>query len=283
MGRKTGGKKGLTENQLRAVLEHRVSYEAEQISAVLPYADEVVESSYDYAPEYRVRIVAEQVERLAVEFPNLDFSHVEELASGKLPEGAEGWGVIPKQSKVAKSCHGAMDKAIDLLSAQHGKKFKNWRVGALTEKYLRLLEKTEKTLAKLEAETPGDYLVIPFQFGKKWRGKSVRHAQARFAEDEFGLGPYEVAILLLTHPDRITGSNQLNIDCGGCEYRTDVSESAFPFCLDFSWYYDCKRMVLNRFGADYAFELWGSASGFASLCLYFRAKALNKQSFCDII
>ena len=230
----------------------------------LPYADEVVKSDFGYPKGFRFRTVAEQVERLSKEFPNLDARYVESLSLGDLPKGAEGWGVIPKPSKVAESYHGALAKSIELLSEQNGNKFKNWREGWLTKKHFRLLEKTEKALAKLEKETPGDYLVIPFQFGKRWGGRSVRHTQVRFAEDEFGLGPYEVAILLLTHPDRITGAGQLYIDCAGCEYRTYVSESAFPFCLSFHWRDNVEQLVLYYYRTDDALEHWGSASGFAS-------------------
>ena len=264
IGERTSGKKGLTGDQLRAFVEHRNPFDLAQISAVLPYADEVVESNIDYPEGFQIRSVAEQVERLTKEFPNLDFSHAEELASGKLPEGAEGWGVIPKQSKIAENYHGAFDKAIALLAEQHGEKFENWREGALTEKHLRLIEKTEKKLAKLEKETPGDCLVIPFQFGKKWRGKSVRHAQIRFDDNEFGLGPYEVAILLLTHPGRIIGSGQLYIDCGGCEYNPNETGDSFPFCLLFRWRSDYKRLELSCGSTDYTLEQWGCASGFAS-------------------
>ncbi len=264
VGRKTDGKKGLTEDKLRAFLEHRNPFDADQLSAVLPYADEVVKSDFGYPKGFRFRTVAEQVGRLSKEFPNLDARYVESLSLGDLPKGAEGWGVIPKPSKVAESYHGALAKSIELLSEQNGNKFKNWREGWLTKKHFRLLEKTEKALAKLEKETPGDYLVIPFQFGKRWGGRSVRHTQVRFAEDEFGLGPYEVAILLLTHPDRITGAGQLYIDCAGCEYRTYVSESAFPFCLSFHWRDNVEQLVLYYYRTDDALEHWGSASGFAS-------------------
>lgn len=87
----------------------------------------------------------------------------------------------------------------------------------LNRKHLRSKEKTAQAQAKLD-EQPGDFWVFPFQFGKRWRGYSVRNAQVRFAKKEFGLGPYEVAILLLTHPDRITDSGHLCICCAGYEY-----------------------------------------------------------------
>ena len=224
----------------------------------LPYKDEKVESSYGYPQGFRIRTVQEQLEVLKKHFLNLDASHVEELAKGALSAEAEGWAVIPKPSKVAKSYHEALAKVIKLIAKE--RKFKNWREGALTEKHLCLKEKTPQTHAKLNKQ-PGDFWVFPFQFGKKWAGHSVRNAQVRFAESEFGLGPYEAAILLLTHPDRITGSNQLNIDCAGCEYGPGADGDFFA-CLDFFWSYDYERLELYYSRVDYVSKQWGAVSGF---------------------
>ena len=224
---------------------------------VLPYADEETESSYGYPDGYHSRTVAEQVETLLKHFPNLDASHVQELVSGELPEWAEGWAVIPKPDKIG-IYHEALAKAIALLAKD--RKLQNWREGALTEKHLRLKEKTAQTHTKLN-EQPGDFWVFPFQFGKKWRGHSVCNAQVRFVESEFGLGPYEVAILLLTHQDRITGSNQLYIDCAGCEY-SPAADGDFFACLSFGWGGGGELLVLSYSSTDDVSQQWGAVSGF---------------------
>jgi len=256
-GEKTGGKKGKTGDQLRAFLEGRNPFERAELEKVLPYADEETESSYGYPEGFRIRTVQEQLELLKQHFPNLDASHVQELASGELPEGAEGWAVIPKPEKIGKTYYKALEVVLDHIAKE--RKFQNYHEGALTEKHLRLKEKTTQTHAKLDQQ-PGDFWVILFQFGKKWAGHSVRNAQVRFADNEFGLGPYEAAILLLTHPDRITGPNQLYIDCAGCEYSPDADGDFFA-CLNFDWYYYYKQLVLS-YGADDVSLQWGVASGF---------------------
>ena len=257
-GERTGGKKGITGAQLRAFLEHRNPFERAELEKVLPYADEETPSSYGYPDGFRIRTVQEQLKTLLEHFPNLDYSHVAELASGELPEWAEGWAVIPKPEKVGKTYHTALAKVIELIAKE--RKFQNWREGKLSEMHLRLKENTLQAHAKLN-EQPGDYWVIPFQFGKKWAGHSVRNAQARFADNEFGLGPYEAAILLLTHPDRITGSNQLYFDCAGCEYRPDASGDFFA-CLNFYWYNFCRRLGLGSDRADCVSDRFGAVSGF---------------------
>jgi len=257
-GERTGGKKGKTGDQLRAFLEGRNPFERAELEKVLPYADEQTESSYDYPESFRIRTVQEQLDVLTKHFPNLDASHVEELAKGDLPTGAEGWVVIPKPDKIG-TYHEALTKAIELLAKD--RKFQNWREGKLSERHLRLTEKTKQFHAMLN-EQPGDFWVIPFQFGKKWAGHSVRNAQVRFSESEFGLGPYEVAILLLTHPDRITGSNQLYIDCAGCEHSPDAAGDFFA-CLRFDWHYDYDGpLALSFYRTDNVDRQWGAASGF---------------------
>lgn len=224
----------------------------------LPYADEETESNYGYPDGFRIRTVQEQVESLIRHFPNLDASHVEELANGELPEGAEGWAVIPKFDKLGKNYHQALETVLGLIAKD--REFRNWRKGELTGKHMKLSDKTAQSHVKLN-EQPGHFWVVPFQFGIRHRGKSVRRARAVFTETEFGLGSYEVAVLLLTHPDRIQHGH-LNIDCTGVEYAPSA-DGAFFACLDFSWCDDYERLVLDCYGTDdTSHDEWGSASAF---------------------
>jgi hypothetical protein len=259
-GKKSKGKKGLTWDHIRALTERRNPFERVELEKVLPYADEEVESTYGYPKGSQVRSAIEQVKALLAlkPFKKLDASHVEELASGELPEGADGWAVIPKLESLGKTYHKALQEALNLITKD--RKFKNWREGELTEKHLRLTDKTAQAHAELN-EQPGDFYVFPFQFGIKYRGRSVRRARVLFTETEFGLGAYEVAILLLTHPDRITDREQLYIDCAGVEYTPSAS-GVFFACLVFCWFGNSERLALNYDRTYYYLEQWGSASGF---------------------
>lgn len=225
--------------------------------SILPYADEEVESTYGYPKGFRIRSVSEQVEVLLKHFPNLDASHVEELVNVDLPEGAEGFAVIPKPDKVGKSYKEALEMVLNLIAMDC--KFNNWRQVELGKKYLKLNERTASAQAKLNDQL-GDFWVFPFQFGIKHRGKSVRRARTVFRADEFGLGAYEVAILLLTHPDRIQ-PGCLNIDCTGVEYAPDA-DGSFWACLGFDWDDDYDPFILFYSGTDYTHFQWGSTSGF---------------------
>jgi len=260
VGEKTQGQKGLIGDQLRAFLEHRNPFERAEIEKVLPYADEEVASDYGYPDGFKIRSVQEQVKiLLALEpFKKLDASHVEELASRELSQDAEGWAVIPKLLKVAKNYHRALDIVLDLIAAN--RQFRNRRKGELTKKHLRLTEKTAKAHAKLD-EQPGDFWVFPFQFGLRHAGSSVRRARVCFAENEFGLGVYEAAVLLLTHADRIAGPDQLYIDCAGIEYAPNADGDFFA-CLSFRWDFSYEPLVLYYDSFDDADEQWGSVSAF---------------------
>lgn len=225
----------------------------------LPYADEEVESSYGY--RWQLKSLAEQLAVLQgfERFKMLDASRVTELAEAfsGLPEGADGLVVIPKPSKVVDSYNEAVVLMTELMASQR-KDWYNYREGRLGPKYLRLTEKTQQALSRLEQKT-GDYLVIPVQTGLRHRGRSVRRARVMMSDNEFGLGPYEVGIILLTHPERLQKYEHLAIDCAGCEYCPDA-DGEFSVSLCFRWcvgrlefYYHWVGTVTRHFG---------SASGF---------------------
>ena len=215
----------------------------------LLYTDEQLKSFDDYPYGFRIRSVKKQVETLLEHFPDLDPSHIEDMAKGDLSEGAEGWAVIPKPEKIGNTYCEALAKVLGLFSKDC--KFE--------KHHLSLIEETKQVHAVLN-EHPGDFWVIPFQFGKRWGGRSVRNAQVNFAGNEFGFGPYEVAILLLTHPNRITRLEHLFINCAGCEYPADA-ESNFS-CLGFGWANMDESVVLYCNTTDNAHLQWGVASGF---------------------
>ena len=231
-----------------------------KLKMINPYANEEVASEFGYPEGFRIRTPEEQLDVWNKHFGDLDSSHVSALADRPLSEGAKGWGIIPKPSKVDPIYHKAFSIMLGLIAKE--RKFKNWQEDRLSLKHLWLTKKTEQVLSQLEEKTLGDFLVLPFQFGLRHRGKSVRRARALFAENEFGLGPYEVAALLVTHPDRISGSKQLYIDCAGVEYSQSTHNQSHG-CLDFSWYSDGEQLALESHLHDYVFEGLGSVSAFA--------------------
>lgn len=160
------------------------------------YRNEEVASKYGYT--LAVKPICEQLLALMKYFPGLDPGPALACSKslGELPEGAEGWFVIPKPEKVGKTYGEALETVLKHLAVERQGKFTNWREGKLGPKYLRLTEKTQKALETLSAQQSGDFLIIPAQFGIRHRGRSVRRAREVFVAKEFGLGPFETAVML---------------------------------------------------------------------------------------
>jgi len=249
---------GLDENGVQRVIEKGGNFQKRIIPVLqelgkLPYADEEVKSTYGYPKDWQLKSVSEQLAALQqVEyFKLLNATYVDKIAKNfsELPEGAEGLAIIPKPSKVASSYNGAVVLMTELMAKQR-KDWYNYRRGCLGSDHLRLTDKTEQALAKLEKETPGDFLVIPVQTGLRHCGRSVRQARGMFSSNEWGLGPYEVGIILLVHPERLQKYKHLGIDCTGCEYSS-AADGQFDDCLYFNW-------GGGRLGFS---DGWGSGSG----------------------
>lgn len=230
----------------------------EELSVSDQYANEEVETSYNYPPQYRVKPLAEQIDSIASIF-NLDGTKAYAYASNLpvLPEGAEGWFAVPRFEAVGNTYGDAVEKVIGLIAKS--RKLKNWREGQLHERYLRQSERTQWMMAKLVEGQVGDILVIPAQFGFRHRGKSVRRARETFYDNEFGLGSFTVGTMLLTHPEREVEWGQLHIDCSGDEYSPDAG-GQFVVAPIFDW--DGGGLRFSYHWANNAGKRYGSASGF---------------------
>jgi len=224
------------------------------------FADEEVASSYGYFSGYdKPKSIAEQTSTLRQLFPELG-SVDEQIATGTLPPNAEGWFAIPRWQKVAKTYTEAVQKVLDLIKKARNNRFYNYREGQIDQQHLRLSAKTARMLETIgEQQKDHDILVVPCQFGKRHAGRSVRRA-LEVMSAEFGLDPFSVGIMLLTHPERLQHYNDLWIDCAGAEF-SDAGDGVFdhaPFFL----FYDGK-VKFDTNDVSYAYDYSGSASGFA--------------------
>ncbi len=224
------------------------------------FAKEEVGSDRVYPEGYFHRPICEQLVLLSKHFTKQDASEI--LACSKsmpdLPPYAEHGFAMPKWKTVAKTYNEATEFVLDRLAAS--RTFKNWRAGELGQKYMRLSERTEEGLAILDNAYKGDYTVLPAQFGLMHRGRSTRKVRTIYLPHEFGLGPYETGVMLLSHPERLQGKpNELYVDCPGVEY-SPYADGRFTVALYFGW---CDYCGLD-FIAHWAygpFSDCGSASG----------------------
>ena len=227
----------------------------EALAASQAEGEEGIVSEYDYPTGWGLKSVDEQLMILNDFFPNLTF---EAEIPASLPEGAEGWLVAPKPSRIAKTYNEALERLLSILTGARSA-FSNWREGKLGPEYLRLAEKTVQALDILERSTPGDYLVLAIQCGLRYRASSVSQARESFEEKEYGLGPFEIASLLLTHPERLADYEHLGIDCAGVEYAPNADRN-FSHSLYFIW--DEQGLCFDCSYAEAIGPGFGSASGF---------------------
>jgi len=225
------------------------------------YAHEEVESSYAYPKGYKVKGITEQTNILRQLFPGIGFAD-EKLAEQPLPPNAEGWFAIPKWQSVGKTYGEALQRVLDLIEQTRNGVFHNYCKGRLGANYLRKHERTQKKLEALgEAQKGYDILVVPAQFGLRHRGRSVRRAREIFLTNEFGLGSYEVGIMILTHPERLMNYDDLWIDCAGDEFAPFGGDfhdvPYFSFGGGFGG-----RVRFDTLWFDDANEFYGSASAF---------------------
>ncbi len=241
-------KSEVTKAALEIVHAHTVSHKYEQ---------EQVGSNRVYPPTYRVRPVEAQVTELRKVFPALGACH-EKLGRIPLPEEPEAWFAIPRWQAIAPTYNEAVISVLEVLASR--RRFSNRIVGRLGEKYLRQTERTRLAETILADQQPGnDILVVAAQAGMLHRGCSARRTRASLAGNEFGLGVFAVASILITHPERLSSVDTLMIDCGGDEYspRADYTFDRVPL-----FDYDLAGIEFSIFYGDRARNLWGTPTGF---------------------
>ncbi|MGB8259467.1 MAG: hypothetical protein WCE75_03920 [Terracidiphilus sp.] len=254
-------------NSAQAVLEMHPRLRSEVTGSVVEiiqrytvsdkYKDEEVASNRSYPSMYKVRPVEAQVTELRRHFPSLG-PCPEKLARKPLLEGAEAWFAVPRWQALASNYNEAVEMVLGVLGTR--RKFHNRIAGRLGPTYLRQSERLKLAEKLLADQQPGnDIFAVAAQFGMLHRGCSARRARVAMAGNEFGLGVFAVACMLLTHPERLSSEDALMIDCGGDEYsvRGDYTFDRVPLfdCdiggIEFSIFYD-----------DRSRNLWGTPSGF---------------------
>jgi hypothetical protein len=133
-------------------------------------------------------------------------------------------------------------------------------IGRIGSPYLRQSDRSKLAERLLTEQQPGqDILVLAVQAGMLHRGCSARRARVAKAGNEFGLGTFAVASMLLTHPERLSADDTLMIDRAGDEYslRGDFSFDRVPL-----FDYDIAGLEFSIFYEDRSRNLWGTPSGF---------------------
>ena len=259
-------------DQFSAAIARRMISEARVLTASNQPDTEEVESNFGYLsdqrsgyksfglqnhPAYKPKAIAVQMNRLRDLIPGVGAS-AEKVAERPLPEGAEGYFTIPRWETIAPSYGEALGKMLALIEKTQNGMFFNYRAGNLGPQYLCEHKRSVAMWKRIgEAQKGYDVLVVPAQFGVRHRGRSVRRAREVMGTNEFGLGAFAVAVMLLTHPERLMDYDDLWINCPGDEYAPD-GDGRFAGAPFFLFYKD-----ETQFDAiDYTRAKNGSASGF---------------------
>jgi hypothetical protein len=253
-------------DQAQRVFEHGGEVQADVVAILAKYgtdafADEEVSSNCGYLSGYTgPKSIADQLAILRLYFPELG-SADEAIAGQLLPAGAEGYFAIPRWRLIASTYVGAVAKALEALKKQRNDRFQNYREGQLGPAHLRESDRKRLGFQRFGNEQEGhDVLVVAAQFGIRHRGKSVRRARFVMFGNEFGLGAFETIIMVLTHPERLAGYNDLWVDCAGDEFSF-AADGTFD-SVSYLHFLD-GRVGFGVCSVDFAHKRYGSASGFS--------------------
>lgn len=228
------------------------------------FADEEVGAEeYVYPKKFgkAPKSVMEQVGILRLFFPDLTLypGYSNKL---RCPQTADGLYVIPDWRRVADMYAEACVIAIAHLRKMLGLKFREAPVlFDFSDAYQRRNVRTEEMLeeARLMQHTC-DLFILPAQFGIAHAGRSPRRVTEALARTEFHLGVFEVACMLLTHPEQFGCKNPHWIGCAGDERTMYNPEDPAREILAFA-FLDGKIgpgiAYVGRFNEDF-----GCATGF---------------------
>jgi hypothetical protein len=179
--------------------------------------------------------VDHQLERIRFLFPEIggaNSAFLSKLKSGEIsydPQGFlekdRGFWCIPRWESIASTYSEAVRTIFTLLKESFGGKFSASASSQIDEHCLKESKYKREMMQKLFEQQGSDVLIMEAQFGDRYAGMIAKQVRARMASNEFCLGIYEVAIMLLLAKNRFSlQHNNLGIDASGDLWRYPGSE-----------------------------------------------------------
>ena len=218
-------------------------------------AQQASAGGFEYPDAYKVKPLAEQQAVLLKHFPRLKQMNTK---VPELPEGAEGWFAIPRWQRIAPTYGEALSRVFAALAKSREGHFHDYRKGQLGARFLRQEKQSKSRWDRLVARQRGDIVAVPAQFGRRYRGWSANDVRAKLEPDQFSLGAYQIAIMLLTHPERLSTGGELWLYAPGDEYSYG-GDGHFEFAPLF--YFRAGELGFDAIFAGGAYDVYGSASG----------------------
>ena len=199
-----------------------------------------------YPSGHKPRSVKDQLYILKLLFPEIlgygdDTYNAECLADRPPPDGAEAWFAVPNWRFIAPTYQQALVEMLKILA--RGRHFEPMDIvwyQDLKPHMLRTYDRCAELFKLLRDRqaVPENVLIVPAQLGLRYRGLSIMEARKIFRDDEFGLDPFTIASILLTHPERLDEEDRhghLWIKCGGSELSVDEDPPDFAFGVGFGF------------------------------------------------
>ncbi len=238
--------------RVAAKFQKRVKALLRDLAAPDHFVNEHQLTDLSYPDDYKYQRICPQIEHLA-DFFGLDGMYARLFAQDVVGKDmlrhpalkkAEGWFAVPNlfrfvekffpnEKDFAKQYCLAVEKMISILSSKNNTGYRNYFMGNLLPSFFRIDPYTMDALESIHQKQPWDIWVIPAQFGCKHKGESVNRVREIYLGNEFGLTSFFVANMLLTHPERLTGWDQLQLTCPGDQVR-DGSHGSFMKATGFS-------------------------------------------------
>lgn len=226
---------------------------------------------YTYPKSYKVKPIKEQYQKI-FELFEIKLNQIGNKSIDHLPK-SEGIFVIPHWKLIGDTYNDAVLKVMEIMKAS--RPTYDWRSGNWTKEYLRQLPVKEKFWDKQKKEI----LLISAQFGVLHAGQSVQAVRSEAQSNELPFGIYECLIMLLTHPERLQGYDDLWVDCPGDEYSF-AGDGAFSGAprLCFSG----GRVRFDTYDVSFAREYFGSVSAVCDAVSKLEARVLTTSEFLSV-
>ena len=168
----------------------------------------------------------------------------------KLPEGAEGWFAILSLDVWPYFAPEYCKKLLRTLQEfEFFRPFCNIRASGM---FVKLRFDTLCGLEGVHEKQKGDIWIVAAQLGARYRGRSVHEFHHIYSsKNEYGLPSFAVGSILLTHPERFSGNDDLSIDCAGDDFSPDgdgqyPASPAFDFCDGVVRFFVCNRYTRGK-------------------------------------
>lgn len=225
----------------------------------------IVPSTFGYASGYtKAKSIPEQIDILYKLFPFLYHRlFTIPISTRAVPNGAEGYFVIPPWQLFAQTYHEAIIILIGRLGRALGRSVYLYCHGKIKCKNLSRDINTENALKYIGGGADDWWktmIIIPAQLGIYYRGASPLWVKRSLRAHEFSLGLFEGMIMLATHHERLNCDDDLGIEFPGDSFfpkpeKKDIHHTPFINIVN-------GKIGIGTSPTDKPGECFGSATGF---------------------